>query len=372
MDGILVLEDGTLLRGRGFGSPGIRIGEVVFTTSMTGYPESLTDPSYRGQILILSHPLIGNYGVPDYNSSICGIPLHFESDRIQVEGLVISRLMRHNHWASKMSLDEWLKVEGVPGIEGIDTRFLIKKIRDRGVMRGAMIVGVDTTNLDTVMERLEKYSYDEINHVKDVSTRNITVYEPEKYSYKVVLHDLGVKYGIIRELLWNGFMVIRVPWYIDPIEVYEDYNADGIIISNGPGNPVLLRRQIDYCKHILGYGAPTLGICLGHQLLSLADGSGIFKLKYGHRGANKPVKDLLSSRGYVTTQNHGYAVDIDTLNNFRLWMVNIDDGTVEGLIHEYKPVITTQFHPEASPGPRDTGWVFREFIKLIEGRNIDA
>ncbi len=361
----LILEDGTVFKGRGFGSEGIKYGEVVFTTGMVGYPESLTDPSYKGQILTMTYPLIGNYGVPSKKIAEAGVPLHYESDKIQVEGFVISRLMKSSHWASEKSLDEWFREERVPGIEGIDTRALVKKIRERGVMMGALAVG--DHELDGIAEKVKKLSYDEMNFIDKVTPKEIILHEPERSDRSVVVVDCGIKYGILRELLKRGFKVIRIPYHCDPVDVLEEFNADGILFSNGPGNPSLLKDLIEKAREVIEYGIPAMGICLGSQIFSLADGGEIYKLKYGHRGINKPVKDLKSGKAFVTTQNHGYAVKAQSLNEFKVWMVNIDDGSVEGIYHPEKPIIATQFHPEASPGPLDSTWVFDVFSKMVEG-----
>ncbi|AEC51413.1 carbamoyl phosphate synthase small subunit [Pyrococcus sp. NA2] len=368
MKAYLLLEDGTIIKGRGFGAEGIKFGEVVFTTAMVGYPESLTDPSYRGQILIMTHPLIGNYGVPSKEIRENGIPLHYESDKIQVEGYVISRLMRPSHWASEMGLDEWLKKEGIPGMEGVDTRALVKKIREKGVMMGALVVGdYEKEDLEEIMKQIRKLSYDRINFVDEVTPKDIIIHEPKKVDRTVVVVDCGIKYGILRELLKRNLRVVRIPYTYDPIKAFEEFNASGIVLSNGPGNPSLLKTLVENAKAIIEYNVPTMGICLGHQILALADGAEIYKLKYGHRGINKPVKDLKTGKAFVTTQNHGYAIKPESLNEFRVWMINLDDRSVEGIYHPNKPIIATQFHPEASPGPLDSTWIFDLFAKLIRG-----
>jgi len=364
----LLLEDGTIVEGKGFGAEGVKFGEVVFTTAMVGYPESLTDPSYKGQILVITYPLIGNYGVPSKEIRENGIPIHYESDKIQVEGYVISKLMRLSHWASEMSLNEWLKKEGIPGIEGVDTRALVKKIREKGVMMGALAVGdYEKEELGKIMEKVRKLSYDEANFVDKVTPKEIIIHEPKKADKTVVVVDCGVKYGILREFLKRGFKVIRIPYTYDPIKAFEEFNADGIFLSNGPGNPALLETLVEKVKAVIEYNVPTMGICLGSQILALADGAEIYKLKYGHRGINKPVKDLKTGKAFVTTQNHGYAVKPESLNEFKVWMINLDDKSVEGIYHPNKPIIATQFHPEASPGPLDSTWVFDLFAKLIKG-----
>ncbi|MEM1927657.1 MAG: glutamine-hydrolyzing carbamoyl-phosphate synthase small subunit [Acidilobaceae archaeon] len=369
MEGYLVLEDGLVVRGEGFGAPGVAVGEVVFSTAQVGYPESLTDPSYRGQILILSHPMVGNYGVPEKSITLHKIPLHFESDRIQVAGLVISTLTRPSHYASAMSLDEWLRREGIPGLQGVDTRMLIKRIRERGVMRGALIVGKPLESVDEVLEEVRRFDYERLNFVREVTVKEPVVHRNPHASKRLILLDFGVKYGILRALLDKGFEVIRVPYDSDPLRYYYEFEADGVVVSNGPGNPRYLAESTDVLEKlraVIENGVPTLGICLGNQLLSMSLGASVFKLKYGHRGINKPVYDLKSGFGFVTTQNHGYAVDLSSARGLRLWMVNIDDKTVEGFLHESKPVLAVQFHPEASPGPWDSTWVFEYFKKIVE------
>ncbi|MCO6041914.1 glutamine-hydrolyzing carbamoyl-phosphate synthase small subunit [Thermococcus alcaliphilus] len=368
MKAYLLLQDGTIIEGKGFGAEGVKFGEVVFTTSMVGYPESLTDPSYKGQILVMTYPLIGNYGVPSKKIKENGIPVHYESDKIQVEGYVVSKLMRPSHWASEMSLEKWLKKEGVPGIEGVDTRALVKKIRETGVMMGALAVGnYEKEELGEIMEKLRRVNYDKMNFVEEVTPKKPIIHEPKDYEKTVVVIDCGIKYGILRELLKRKFKVIRVPCTYDPIQAFEEFDAEGILLSNGPGNPSVLEGLIAKAEAIIEYSVPTLGICLGSQILALADGGEIYKLKYGHRGINKPVKDLKTRKAFVTTQNHGYAVKPDSLNEFKVWMINLDDGSVEGIYHPNKPIIATQFHPEASPGPLDSTWVFDLFSKLIKG-----
>ena len=367
MRAYLLLEDGTIFEGRGFGAEGIAFGEVVFTTAMVGYPESLTDPSYRGQILVMTYPLIGNYGVPAKEIRENGIPLHYESDKIQVEGFVISRLTRPSHWASEMSLDGWLRREGVPGIEGVDTRALVKRIRERGVMMGALVVGDHGEDVGDVLERVRRLSYDGVNFVEKVTPGETIIHEPKRADKTVVLVDCGVKYGILRELLRRNFRVVRIPYTHDPVRALEEFNADAVFLSNGPGNPALLKNLVEKARALIEYGIPTMGVCLGSQILALADGAEIYKLKYGHRGTNKPVKDLKTGKAFVTTQNHGYAVKAESLNEFEVWMINLDDKSVEGIYHPKKPIIATQFHPEASPGSLDSTWVFDLFEKLIKG-----
>ncbi len=369
---VLVLEDGSVYHGCGFGAEGTAVGEVVFTTSMVGYPESLTDPSYAGQILIITHPLVGNYGVASRELSLYGVPLHFESDKIWVSGFIIHELTLPSHWSSVMSLDEWLRRENVPGIYRVDTRALVKKIRERGVMMGALKVynpREEDPDIDSLYETIQRRPrYDQIRFVDIVAPKEIKVHEPERPELTVGILDCGVKYGIVRELLKRNCRVIRYPPNTDPSKIVNECN--GIIVSNGPGNPSILMDIIENVRKIAEYDLPMLGICLGHQLISLSFKAETFKLKYGHRGPNKTVKDLETGRCYITTQNHGYAVDARSAEKagFKIWFINVDDKTVEGLKHVRKKIITTQFHPEAGPGPHDTSWIFDLFIKMMKAQ----
>jgi len=372
LEAVLILEDGSIYYGCGFGAKGTAVGEVVFTTSMVGYPESLTDPSYAGQILIITHPLVGNYGVASRELAIYGVPLHFESDRIWVSGFVIHDLTEPSHWSSIMSLDEWLRREGIPGIYRVDTRALVKKIREKGVMMGILHVydpREEEPDIDELYAKLKSSPrYDDIPFVDIVSPKEVIVHEPENPKITVGILDCGVKYGIVRELLKRRCRVVRYPPYTDPSKIVNE--CDGVVISNGPGNPAVLTEIIKRVQALIEYGIPILGICLGHQLTSLALGAKTFKLKYGHRGPNKTVKDLETGRCYITTQNHGFAVDRELAEKvgLKLWFINVDDKTVEGLKHVNKPIITVQFHPEAGPGPHDTSWIFDLFLKMMKAQ----
>jgi len=372
MRAVLVLEDGTVVRGRGFGARGVAVGEVVFTTGMVGYTEALTDPSYAGQILVFTYPLIGNYGVPPYGlTDEYGLPLHFESVGIKVEGVVVHEVcFRPSHWASARSLDEWMREEGVPGIWGVDTRWLAKRLRERGVMMGALAVYESEGEVEVgeLLEAARRTSYE-----RQVLVERVTVREPALLRSRgsrglVAVIDCGVKVSIVRALLRRGFDVALLP-YGTPAERVLDLDPRAVVFSNGPGNPALYREAIECTRALAEYGVPMLGICLGHQLICLAHGARVVKLPYGHRGINKPVVDVKTGRGYVTSQNHGYAVDPASLEGtgLELWFINADDRTVEGVRSERRKILCVQFHPEGAPGPNDTAWVFDYFAKIVEG-----
>jgi carbamoyl-phosphate synthase small subunit len=365
---ILLLEDGTFFIGKGFGATAKNSGEVVFSTSMVGYPEALTDPSYKGQILTLTYPLVGNYGVPPYDLNF-GTSIYFESDCIQVQGLVIHELCYEpSHWASKRTLDKWLLDEGIPGIYGVDTRRLTKKLRKYGVMLG--ILQVCEVGEDPNLGKLLK-------EAKSITDPNLTdlvgkvsVKEPVHYDVEgkntVVLIDCGVKYSIIRNLLKRGINVVRVPYDSSAKEVLA-YQPQGVFLSNGPGDPKKCVKTIECIKELVDK-VPLMGICLGAQILTLALGGNTYKLKYGHRSQNQPALDLKTNRCYITTQNHGYAIASESISKTPLeaWFINPNDKTVEGVKHKSKPVFAVQWHPEASPGPYDTEFLFETFSKLME------
>jgi carbamoyl-phosphate synthase small subunit len=366
----LVLEDGTFFLGKGFGAAKKLTGEVVFSTSMVGYPEALTDPSYRGQILTLTYPLIGNYGVPPYDLNM-GLPLYFESEHIQTQGLIIHELCTEPyHWASTRTLDKWLLDEDIPGISGVDTRRLTKKLRTHGVMLGIIKVCEENEelNLDSLLQ--EAKSIPDPNLMDLVA--EVSVKEPVQYKvegrYNVVLIDCGVKNNIIRNLLRRGINVIRVPYDTSAKDILS-YNPDGIFLSNGPGDPKKCAKTIEAMR-ILVEEKPVMGICLGAQILTLSQGGDTYKLKFGHRSQNQPALDLKTNRCYITTQNHGYAVDFDCFSKTPLdcWFINANDKTVEGMRHKTKPVFAVQWHPEASPGPYDTDFLFDEFAKKMEAK----
>jgi carbamoyl-phosphate synthase small subunit len=348
----LVLEDGTEFSGISFGNHCSISGEVVFNTAMTGYPESLTDPSYKGQILVLTYPLIGNYGVPDERREE-NMFKHFESDRLHISGLIVSDYsVEYSHWNANRSLGDWLKQHEVPGIYGIDTRMLTKILREKGTMLGKIIIeGEDVDMYDPNLDNL----------VAQVSTGKKEVYGHGKY--RILLIDCGVKYNIIRYLLQRDTTVIRVPWDYDFLE--EEY--DGLFISNGPGDPKQCSVTVDNLGKAFKQDLPIMGICLGNQLMALASGADTYKLKYGHRSHNQPVLQIGTDKAYITSQNHGFAIDNNSLkNDWKPYFTNLNDQTNEGMIHKSKPFFSTQFHPEASGGPMDTDFLFDQFIDLIE------
>lgn len=338
---------------------------------MVGYPETLTDPSYGGQILALTSPLVGNYGVPDPSETDDnGISRWFESDKIQVRGMAIHELSEAaNHWKISMTLDEWLYDEKIPGISGIDTRQLTKQLRSEGVRMGALAVSsepIDSDELSGMLPRAK--SYDAEHHVDSVSASDMRRYG--KGNPVVVVVDTGSKNAIIRNICRMGYDVIRVPWNTSADKILS-YDPHGVVISNGPGDPQHCPETIRTADALIKNGTPMLGICLGAQIIGLAGGAGTYKLKYGHRGQNKPCIDLSTNQVYVTSQNHGYCIDPDSLpgSEFEKWFVNADDKTVEGIRHRQKPVIAVQFHPEASPGPYDCMFVFERLKQLMEERD---
>lgn len=348
----LFLEDGSEFTGYSFGHEHSVAGEIVFNTAMTGYPESLTDPSYRGQILVLTYPSIGNYGVPG-KSIQDGMLEFFESEHIHTTGLIISDYSsKYNHWNASSSLGEWLKAERVPGLFGIDTRRLTKIIREKGTMLAKIVF--DNNDIDF-------YDPNKDNLVEKVSTKQKQVYG--NGTHRILLIDCGVKSNIIRYLLRYDTTVIRVPWDYD----YSTEDYDGLFISNGPGDPVMCVPTIKNLSRSLEKSQPIFGICLGHQLIALASGAKTYKLKFGHRSHNQPVLEVNTNRAYLTSQNHGFAVDSNTIQSaWKPYFINLNDNSNEGLKHQSKPVFSTQFHPEASSGPTDTAFLFGDFISEIE------
>ena len=356
----LVLEDGTEMVGSGFAAEKAVAGEVVFNTGMTGYAESLTDPSYRGQILVLTYPLVGNYGVPPPRRSGT-LDMPYESGAIQVQGLVVQHYVdTYSHHAGVRSLSHWLAGEGIPAITGIDTRTLTRRLRERGTMMGWLFpaaLTVSEARRDAQGVRMQ-----------DEVFRAVAPPEPVRYDageLTVLLVDAGAKDNMVRSLLDRGASVLRVPWHM-PLAPFAK-QVDGVVIGNGPGDPKDLGPLIEQVRDLLGTCVkPIFGICLGNQILALAAGADTYKLPYGHRGVNQPVQDLLTRRCYVTSQNHGYAVREGSLPaDWEPWFVNINDGTNEGIRSRSRPFFSVQFHPEAHPGPRDTGFLFEDFLRLV-------
>ena len=362
---VLALEDGTIFRGRSFGARLDASGEVVFNTSMIGYPELLTDPSYHEQIVVMTYPILGSYGVPPY--SLCdehGLPLHYESDSIKVRGYAIHSLSRPSHWSSDRKLEDWMEQEKVPGIKGIDTRAVTRKIRNNGTMLGLLKTSDNEIGQEQVKEELSRLT-DPNN--KDL-VRDVTPSEPIHYvnnsDATVVVLDCGIKYGIVRSLLASGASVVRVPYDYSVNEILE-FEPRRIVISNGPGDPKKCTQTIDTVRELLETDIPILGICLGMQILALAGGADTYKLKFGHRAVNHPCLDVQTGRCYITTQNHGYSVSSESLaeTKFSARFVNINDKTIEGISHAEKAIIGVQWHPESSPGPYDTRFLFDQFME---------
>ncbi len=339
----LFLEDGSVYAGESFGAEKEMQGEVVFSTGMTGYVESLTDPSFAGQILVCTYPLIGNYGVPN--------PSHYESRKIQVAGLVVSEYAAvYSHQSAVQSLSSWLKSHHIPAITGIDTRAVTKKLRERGVLLGS--IGTQTPS--------EYSDPNRSNLVATVSPQHTHTYG--NGPIRIIAVDCGMKENIVRSLARENVTLTRVPWNYD----YTKDQYDALFISNGPGNPEACTPTITHIKQAMKDGKPILGICLGNQLLALAAGGRTYKLKYGHRGQNQPCIDTTTGRCYITSQNHGFAVDADHLpSSWDVWFTNANDGSVEGIRHKDRPWRSVQFHPEASPGPTDTSWIFDKFIEEL-------
>jgi carbamoyl-phosphate synthase small subunit len=374
---ILVLEDGSVYEGHSFGTRATTYGEVVFNTSMTGYQEMLTDPSYTGQILVPTYPLIGNYGINESD---------FESRQIQVRGFVVREYCpQPSHWQSTRTLHEFLLAYGIPGISGIDTRALTRRLRSSGVMMGILSSEMTIEEASEELKSLPRY--DSVNFVHQVSTEksyewqsnapatvNLIISplkgeikgEGETKQSHIVVIDYGLKYNILRILSQLGCQTSAIPCTTSAKDVLA-LNPDGILLSPGPGDPALLDDIAETVRNLIGK-KPIMGICLGHQLIGRALGAQTFKLKFGHRGGNHPVRDLATSRVYITAQNHGYAIDADTLKGgLEVSHINLNDGTVEGLRHQDLPILSIQYHSEASPGPLDNMYLFERFLEMVRG-----
>lgn len=381
MKAILALEDGSIYRGQSFGAPGVVCGEVCFNTSMTGYQEILTDPSYRGQIVAMTYPLIGNYGVN---------PIDVESWRPHVAGFAIRELSPVvSNWRATTSLDRYLVEHNIPGIQCIDTRALTRKLRVHGALKGVIATG-NVSDGEAIERARTWHGLVGVDYVKEVTHPTAFQWDPQdqqssRFSLArgesggagaatalpvadipIVAYDFGIKYNILRRLRQRGFRVEVVPATTPAAEVIKRKPA-GVFLSNGPGDPSALGYAVKAVRDVVNHGLPVFGICLGHQILALALGGSTFKLKFGHRGANQPVKDFETGRVEITSQNHGFAVDPKSLgSDVTVNRLNLNDQTVEGLRHKTKPVFCVQYHPEASPGPHDSTELFNEFRQLIE------
>jgi carbamoyl-phosphate synthase small subunit len=374
MKALLALEDGLVLNGRSFTGPGEATGEVVFNTSMTGYQEILTDPSYKGQIVTMTYTLIGNYGVN---------PEDVESRGIQAEGFIVKEYHPYpSNWRSRGTLAEYLQASGKLGVEGIDTRAVTKRLRESGAMRGIIstqdlhpeslvrrareLPSMEGANLVDQVTCAAPYWWDETSKGQNLEPVDLPSLWKQRAGKKVVLYDYGVKFNIIRNLKARGLEVLVVP-ATTPAAAVLALNPDGIVLSNGPGDPAAVTYAVDNVRQVLGK-KPVFGICLGHQLMGLALGGRTFKLKFGHRGGNQPVKNLLNGRVEITSQNHGFAVDLNSISDpsVELTHFNLNDNTLEGLRHPKLKAFSVQYHPEASPGPHDADYLFEEFLQLLE------
>ncbi|MFA7681824.1 MAG: glutamine-hydrolyzing carbamoyl-phosphate synthase small subunit [Candidatus Peribacteraceae bacterium] len=370
----LILSDGTTFEGESFGAKCNSDGEVVFNTGMAGYVESLTDPSYRGQILVFTYPLIGNYGVPGAEHNAWGFSKNFESEAVQVRGVVVAQASEEfSHFNAVSSLSRWLEHHNIPGITGVDTRALTKKLREHGVMLGrirqeSVVSGQESVQIEDPNLR---------NLVDEVSCKEVKTYQPEDSAMRggkpratVAVFDCGIKNNILRSFLKRGVCVHRLPWNFD-LDA-SDLAYDAVFVSNGPGDPKMCKATIAQVAKSIGKGIPTFGICLGNQILALAIGGDTYKLKYGHRGVNQPCIEhdaagKKTDKCIITSQNHGFAVKEELPAGWQVWFTNANDGTVEGIRHESGKFFSVQFHPEATPGPEDADYLFDEFLKVVNG-----
>ncbi len=353
----LLLKDNTTFKGKAFGADISSAGEVVFNTSMIGYPESLTDPSYTGQILVLTYPLIGNYGIKPNTKDKNNFEKYFESSKIHIKGLIVSEYSEnYSHWEAKKSLDEWLKENNIPGITGIDTRKLTQHLRNHGTILGKIT--------PEKMKEKDFYNPDVENLVAQVSIKNPKTHKKGKKT--ILCIDCGMKNNIIKNFLLKDISVIQVPWNYDFLSDKSLPKFDGIFISNGPGNPELLTELHEIVRNAMKLKKPMFGICLGSQIMALATGAKTYKLKFGHRSQNQPVIENKTERCFITSQNHSFAIDEKTLKpDWEVWLRNANDNTVEGIKHKKLPFFSCQFHPEATPGPSDTERFFDDFVKLL-------
>lgn len=349
---VIIFKNHSCYRGYFFGHKKPASGELVFNTGMVGYPEAITDPSYKGQVLVLTYPLVGNYGAPDKK--------YWESDKIQVSGLIVDNYsVNHSHFAAKKSLDQWLKEQKIPGVFGVDTRTLAKELRTSGTTLAKIVPGQSLISKKSFGDFFDP---NETDLVGQVSVKKTEFYPKGRKT--MLLIDCGLKLSILSALLDRDISVIRTPYDYDLSKIKN--NFDGVIISNGPGDPKACKTTIHSIKQLLKAGMPVLGICLGNQLLALAEGGDTYKLKFGHRGQNQPCCDTRSKKCYITSQNHGYAVQPKSLpSDWAVWFYNNNDQTVEGIRHKTKPFMAVQFHPEANPGPTDTKFIFDDFIKML-------
>jgi carbamoyl-phosphate synthase small subunit len=365
----LVLDDGTVWEGEAFGAEAEVTGEVVFTTGMVGYPEALTDPSYRGQILCFTYPLLGNYGVPDpQGRDAWGLPAGFESPGIQVRGMIARVTTDPHHWNSRMPLSSWLQSQGIPGIAGLDTRRLTEHLRSVGVRRGILATGESVPSPEVLAARLRTAPrYEEEDHVGEVAPREpVWVRSGRSRAPAVAVVDCGCKSSLLRSLLSRGVDLLRIPPSEPVPERFDGRLLRGLLVGNGPGDPAQLASVIESLRDARSREVPVLGICLGQQLLALSRGARTFKLKFGHRGQNKTVV-FPDGRAYIVSENHGYAVDPGTLagTGLEVWAWNPDDATLEGLRDPRGRVLSLQGHPEGGPGPREAGFVFDEFVRQV-------